>query len=56
MKYFPGNGHVGLGFHVRNIQTNSSGLNFDAANFGGTYKDQFLVIGGQVSMQFDFRH
>jgi hypothetical protein len=52
VKYFPGNGHVGFGFHVRAIQVKSSGLNFAAANSGGTYHDDFLLIGGQVSFQF----
>jgi hypothetical protein len=52
IKYFPGNGHVGLGFHVRAIQVNSSGLNFTSAGSGGNYRDNFLQIGGQISFQF----
>jgi len=51
IKYFPGNGHLGLGFHVRAMQIKSpSGLNFSIN--GGGYNDHFLSIGGQISFQF----
>lgn len=52
IKYFPGGGPVGFGFHVRAMQIKSSGLNFDSASLGGTYNDNFLLIGGQVSVRF----
>jgi hypothetical protein len=52
IKYFPGGGRVGFGFHVRGMQVHSPGLNFDAAAAGGTYHDSFLLIGGQVSVRF----
>ncbi len=52
IKYFPGGGHVGFGFHVRSMQIKSSGLNFNSAGLGGTYNDNFLLIGGQVSVRF----
>jgi hypothetical protein len=55
-KYFPGNGHVGIGFHVRNIQVTSSGLNFATANSEGIYRDHFLAIGGEITVQLMMSH
>jgi len=55
--YLP-NRHFGIGFHVRNVQVKSPGLDFSSVNSlpGITYKDRFWVIGGQVSMRFGTRH
>ena len=50
VKYFPRNGHLGFGFHVRAMQIKSSGLNFSSPE--NSYNDQFLSVGGQISFQF----
>ena len=52
--YFP-NQHLGFGVHARNVQINSSGLTTDGifsnAYLGTTYKDQFFMIGGSISIR-----
>jgi hypothetical protein len=52
--YFPGK-HLGIGFHVRNVQIGSSGLTpdgiFSNSFFGTKYTDQFRVIGGVISFR-----
>jgi hypothetical protein len=51
--------HIGIGFHVRNVQVSSNGLTPDSGPRPGgsiTYKDRFLSIGGAVSFRFGMRH
>jgi hypothetical protein len=52
--YFPGK-HMGIGFHVRNVQISSSGLTpdgiFSNSFFGTHYTDRFWLIGGVISFR-----
>jgi len=52
--FFPSR-HVGIGFHVRNVQISSSGLTADGifsnSFFGTKYTDQFFLIGGSISFR-----
>jgi len=55
--YFPDR-RLGVGFHVRNVQINSSGLNANDPNIyppGTKFRDRFFLIGGEVSIRFGKR-
>jgi len=48
--------HIGVGVHARGVQTKSQGLtpdsNISNALFGTTYKERFLLIGGEISIRW----
>jgi hypothetical protein len=54
------NRHIGIGFHVRGVQTSSSGLTTNSALsnaiLGTTYKERFFLIGAEVSIRFPILH